>query len=476
MPRRRPSRRCSRRWRSARSPSTAVTRLPPPFMVIATQNPVDQEGTYRLPESQLDRFLLRIVARLPRAGRRDVDPRRARRHRLAAEAGAGRVVGRGDGDDRRRAAVYIADALKPYLVDLAEASRRHPAIELGLSPRATLQLAAASRAHAAAHGRRYATPDDVKAVAVSALSHRLLLRTARGARLDPPTPSARCSPTSRADRPLRREPPMPTTPTVRGSSSRSRPCCGRRRPGVRRLELYIMGAALAIVAIAAVVVVVRAPSTRRGPPLDPPAVLTAGDVGRVEVLVQQTGVAARRARVDRAGRRQPHGAYGGGPAGRDAEVGAGYRIPTERRGVLHDRPADGGAPRRARPGPIRHRGRRHRGGAVAPRAHLLDMPSLGRGVLGRHLLALAQRLGPGDFHSLRDYVDGDEPRSIHWRASARSEELKVRQTASKGCAAASSCSTSTRRQATPAPRRSSGVTAAASVVHSADRRVSRRGS
>ena len=63
--------------------------------------------------------------------------------------------------------VFLADALKAYLVDLAEASRRHPAIELGLSPRATLQLAAASRAHAAARGRRYATPDDVKAMAVA---------------------------------------------------------------------------------------------------------------------------------------------------------------------------------------------------------------------------------------------------------------------------------------------------------------------
>ena len=69
---------------------------------------------------------------------------------------------------------------------------------------------------------------------------------------------------------------------------------------------------------------------------------------------------------------------------------------------------------------------------MSPRAHLLDMPLLGQGVLGRHLLALAQRLGPGDFHSLRDYVDGDEPRTIHWRASARSENLKVRQHSVEG--------------------------------------------
>ena len=69
---------------------------------------------------------------------------------------------------------------------------------------------------------------------------------------------------------------------------------------------------------------------------------------------------------------------------------------------------------------------------VSPRAHLLELPSLGQGVLGRHLMALAQRLGPGDFHSLRDYVDGDEPRTIHWRASARSEQLKVRQHSVEG--------------------------------------------
>ena len=81
--------------------------------------------------------------------------------------------------------VFLADPLKGYLVDLAEASRRHPAIELGLSPRATLQMAAAARAHAAARGRNYATPDDVKVVAGPALTHRLMLRTDRGGRLDP---------------------------------------------------------------------------------------------------------------------------------------------------------------------------------------------------------------------------------------------------------------------------------------------------
>ena len=159
--------------------------LPPPFMVIATQNPVDQEGTYRLPESQLDRFLLRIELGYPgRAAEMSIlDGRGAvdSLPKLSPVVSAAEVMSMIEGVR----SVFLADALKAYLVDIAETSRRHPAIELGLSPRATLQLAAAARAHAAARGRRYATPDDVKAMAIPALSHRLLLRTDRGGRLDP---------------------------------------------------------------------------------------------------------------------------------------------------------------------------------------------------------------------------------------------------------------------------------------------------
>ena len=159
--------------------------LEPPFMVIATQNPVDQEGTYRLPESQLDRFLLRISLGYPgRAAEMAIlDGRGAAESlpKLSPVVSAAEVSTMIDAVR----SVFLADALKSYLVDIAEASRRHPAVELGLSPRATLQLAAAARSHAAARGRRYATPDDVKVMAVSCLSHRLLLRTDRGARLDP---------------------------------------------------------------------------------------------------------------------------------------------------------------------------------------------------------------------------------------------------------------------------------------------------
>ena len=154
----------------------------------------------------------------------------------------------------------------------------------------------------------------------------------------------------------------------------------------------------------------------------------------------------------------------------DAAVSAGYRIPTERRGVLTIGPLTA----------VRHdviglaRSISVVAGTeellVSPRAHLLDMPALGQGVLGRHLLALAQRLGPGDFHSLRDYIDGDEPRSIHWRASARSEQLKVRQHTVEGlrrCLVLLDQHVPAGADGDEAFERA--VTAAASIVHSADR-------
>ncbi len=157
--------------------------LETPFMVIATQNPVDQEGTYRLPESQLDRFMMRLSLGYPSrdaeisilAGRGSVDSL----PKLSAVVSSAEVVSMIDAVR----SVYVADALRAYLVDLAIASRRHPAVELGLSPRATLQLAAAAKAHAAARGRSFATPDDVKSMAVAVISHRLMLRAEHGARL-----------------------------------------------------------------------------------------------------------------------------------------------------------------------------------------------------------------------------------------------------------------------------------------------------
>jgi len=157
--------------------------LEPPFMVVATQNPIEQEGTYRLPESQLDRFLLRISIGYPGrdAELQMLDDRGSSEtlpdlEPVVSAAEVGTMI-------EAVRSVYMASALKSYLVDIAEASRRHPAIELGLSPRATLQLAAASRAYAAARGRNYATPDDVKTVGVSALAHRVVVRPDQAGRL-----------------------------------------------------------------------------------------------------------------------------------------------------------------------------------------------------------------------------------------------------------------------------------------------------
>jgi uncharacterized protein (DUF58 family) len=237
------------------------------------------------------------------------------------------------------------------------------------------------------------------------------------------------------------------------------------------IELYVMGTALAAaLALAVVLVLVRRPRVQVHRWIRP-SVLTAGDVGRVEVLVQQLSFARspafeliepvgpeRTARMTVA------------PLGRDAEVSAGYRIPTERRGVLII------GPLRA----VRHdvlglaRSVDVVAGTdevlVSPRAHLLELPQLGQGILGRHLLALAQRLGPGDFHSLRDYVDGDEPRTIHWRASARSEQLKVRQYSVEGlrrCVVLLDQHVPAGEDGDEAFERA--VTASASIVHSADR-------
>jgi MoxR-like ATPase len=161
--------------------------LPSPFMVAATQNPVEQEGTYRLPESQLDRFLMRLSLGYPgRDAEIDILSANGASDALSAltpVVGVEEVIAM----CRYVKDIHLAPALKGYLVDLADASRRHPGVTLGLSPRATLQLARAARAQAAALGRNYATPDDVRAVSTPVLGHRIMLRpdaVARGLTAD----------------------------------------------------------------------------------------------------------------------------------------------------------------------------------------------------------------------------------------------------------------------------------------------------
>jgi MoxR-like ATPase len=144
-----------------------------PFMVIATQNPIEHEGTYPLPDSQLDRFLLRVSMGYPsRQAELDILDTHATTGTLpdlrpvATSADVQRMV-------LTARAVHVAPALKHYLVDLADATRRHPQVALGMSPRATLALQRAARARAAAAGRSYVIPDDVKALAEPVLAHRI---------------------------------------------------------------------------------------------------------------------------------------------------------------------------------------------------------------------------------------------------------------------------------------------------------------
>ncbi|GIJ51052.1 hypothetical protein Val02_79380 [Virgisporangium aliadipatigenens] len=156
-------------------------RLPEPFVTIATQNPVEYEGTYPLPEAQLDRFLLKINVPLPsrdeelgvlRAHHGGFDPRDLK------AAGVTPVAGAADLAAGRAAAqrVAVADPVLTYVVDLCRATRVSPSLELGASPRGATALLAAAKAWAWLTGRDYVTPDDVKALARPTLRHRVRLR------------------------------------------------------------------------------------------------------------------------------------------------------------------------------------------------------------------------------------------------------------------------------------------------------------
>jgi len=153
-----------------------VTRpLETPFMVIATQNPLEHAGTYPLPESQLDRFLVKISVGYPN--------REAELEILDSQGDADLLSRVSSVTDNRKIqsmiravkSVHVSPALQGYLIDISEATRRHPALSLGASPRAALALQRIARARAAAAGRNFATPDDVKALAGHVLSHRLVL-------------------------------------------------------------------------------------------------------------------------------------------------------------------------------------------------------------------------------------------------------------------------------------------------------------
>lgn len=151
--------------------------LPRPFLVIATQNPVEYEGTFPLPEAQLDRFFLRIELGYPtEEEEHEILLRLQRQHPIE------QLTAVTDQETIRRMQqvikeIYVEESVRQYIVNLVRATRQHRDIALGVSPRGTLALFKASQALAGIRGRDYVIPDDVKTLAINVLAHRIILRS-----------------------------------------------------------------------------------------------------------------------------------------------------------------------------------------------------------------------------------------------------------------------------------------------------------
>ena len=151
--------------------------LEPPFLVLATQNPIEYEGTYPLPEAQLDRFLLRTGFGYPSADA-EWEMLERRLERRADEVELRQVVDRTTLLEMQQAVeeVHVDESVGRYVVDLVSATRESPSVSVGSSPRGSLALVKLARCRAALAGRDFVTPDDVKGVAIPELAHRLVLR------------------------------------------------------------------------------------------------------------------------------------------------------------------------------------------------------------------------------------------------------------------------------------------------------------
>ncbi|MCO6042175.1 AAA family ATPase [Thermococcus alcaliphilus] len=152
--------------------------LEKPFVVIATQNPIEQEGTYPLPEAQLDRFLVRLRVGYP-TKEEELEILKRRIERKKEEVDINQITSAEEVVEMQRAVedVYVSDAVLEYITEIVRATRENKKeIEVGASPRGSLALLKLSRAYAALEGRDYVIPDDVKKVTIPALSHRLILK------------------------------------------------------------------------------------------------------------------------------------------------------------------------------------------------------------------------------------------------------------------------------------------------------------
>ena len=212
--------------------------VPRPFVVIATQNPVEQEGTYRLPEAQLDRFLHAHDARLPRPrprGRRAAD---ARRRPAPGGPVAGDVDRRRAHDDRRSPRRSTSRTpIRSYVVRLCAATRTLPQLRLGVSTRGAIALVRTARALAAAQARPFVTPDDVRIVAPAVMGHRMLLTPeAELGKVDAPTTSSTGPRPRRAPAPARAADDETRSTRPLGGSARSTGERWPSRPRRRRLR------------------------------------------------------------------------------------------------------------------------------------------------------------------------------------------------------------------------------------------------
>jgi len=153
----------------------ATMKLPPPFMVLATQNPIEFEGTYPLPEAQIDRFLMRIEVDYPT---REETMKLLKNLQNINEWKINPVVDQKTIDSlvQMRWGVHVEDSVLSYIIDLVEESRKHKSVRLGGSPRAATALQTASTAIALIEGRSFVIPDDVKRISKQVLAHRIILR------------------------------------------------------------------------------------------------------------------------------------------------------------------------------------------------------------------------------------------------------------------------------------------------------------
>ena len=152
--------------------------VPKPFLVIATENPIEYEGTFPLPEAQLDRFMLRVSLGHPRP-EDEISILEAQQYEHPIER-TEKVISAKDllAAQEDIKAVYVDDLVKEYVVELVNATRKHPDVYLGASPRGSLALFKTGQARAILDGRDYVSPDDIKALAQSALAHRLIIHPA----------------------------------------------------------------------------------------------------------------------------------------------------------------------------------------------------------------------------------------------------------------------------------------------------------